>query len=126
MSETVQILHTPGGEDLAVLPRAEYEALRAAAEDAEDAAIIRARRDEPALPLDVALAVRKGETHPLTAWRTAAGLTQAQLAEKAGVRNATVSDIERGASPSVAASTLKKLADVLKIGIDDLMIDEDA
>ena len=124
MPENVQILRTPGGEDLAVLPRAEYEALRAAAEDAADAALIRARRDEPALPLSAAVAVRKGETHPLTAWRNAAGLTQAQLAENAGVRNATVSDIERGASPAVAATTLKKLADALKIGVDDLMVDE--
>ena len=123
MSETVQILHTPGGEDLAVLPRAEYEALRAAAEDAEDAALVRERRNEPALPLDVALAVRKGELHPLTAWRKHAGIAQADLAEKAGVRIATVSDIERNASPSVSAATLKKLADVLQIGIDDLMAD---
>ena len=126
MSETVQILQTPDGQDLAVLPRAEYEALLEALEEAQDAALIRARRNEPALPLDVALQVRQGATHPLTAWRKRAGLTQAQLADQAGLRIATVSDIERGASPSAAAITLKKLADVLEVGIDDLMTDEAA
>jgi PHD/YefM family antitoxin component YafN of YafNO toxin-antitoxin module len=45
-----QIIRTPGGEELVVLPRAEYEALleRAdrEAEDAEDVAIYDARKAE--------------------------------------------------------------------------------
>jgi hypothetical protein len=65
-----QIIRTPGGEELVVLPRAEYEALleRAgdAAEDADDIAIYDARKAElakggVALPPEVSAAILRGE-----------------------------------------------------------------
>ena len=44
----IQIIRSPGGEELVVLPRAEYEALLAAADtaddDAEDVALYDARK----------------------------------------------------------------------------------
>jgi hypothetical protein len=66
-----QIIRTPGGEELVVLPRAEYEALLAragdAAEDADDIAIYDARKAELAkggvvLPLEVSAAILRGES----------------------------------------------------------------
>ena len=89
----------------------------------EDIALICARRGEPTLSLDDAIAILKGELHPLIAWRKAGGLSQGQLAAKAGVPAETVSDIERGVAAEVAAATLKKLADVLGVNVDDLTTD---
>ena len=66
-----QIIRTPNGEELVVLPRAEYEALieRAdhEAEDAEDAAIYDARKAELAaggvvLPPEVSAAILRGDS----------------------------------------------------------------
>ena len=122
MSE-VQIVKTPSGDDLAIIPWAEYKALVAIAEDAADAALLQARRGEPALALEDVLAIQNQTLHPLTAWRKNAGLTQTQLAQRADVRAATISDIERGASPAVAATTLKKLADALGVAVDDVLTD---
>ena len=49
-----------------------------------------------------------------------AGLTQQQLSEAADVRQATISDIERGEiEPTVA--TLKKLAAALNVEVGDLI-----
>ncbi len=121
MSEAVKFLETPGGEDLAVLPRKEYEELLDAAEDAEDAALTRERRDEPTLPLEVVLEIRSGNLHPLTAWRKATGMTQAQLAEKVDVRAATISDIEQNKSPGVSLAVMHNIARALGLRIDDLV-----
>jgi len=52
--------------------------------------------------------------------RMTAGLTQQQLSEAADVRQATISDIERGEiEPTVA--TLKKLAAALNVEVGDLI-----
>ncbi len=45
--------------------------------------------------------------------RTAQGLTQKQLAERAKIRQATVSKLESGRIKSVDLEVLEKLADVL-------------
>lgn len=51
--------------------------------------------------------------------RTAAGLTQAQLAGMVGVRQATLSDLERGQSRPTFA-TLHELTEALDCTLDDL------
>ena len=48
--------------------------------------------------------------------RDARGWSQAQLAEIAGVRQATISEIESGASTAVHFATLERVADAL--GVD--------
>ena len=110
---------TEGGEELAIMPRAAYEALIDAADEAQDLVDVRARRDEPTLPLEVGMAVIKGEMHPLEAWRKELGLTQAQLAGKAGVRPATISDIESGKSHG-RFDVMQRIAAALGVGLDDL------
>lgn len=50
----------------------------------------------------------------------AVALTQAELAERSGISERTVSDLERGLRHSVYASTARQLAAALGIGADDL------
>jgi len=116
---TTSFITTEGGEELAIMPRAAYEALIDAADEAQDMADLRARRDEPSLPLDVAMAMVKGEVHPVEAWRKEHGMTQAQLAEKADVRTATISDIESGKSRG-RFDVMQRIASALGVGLDDL------
>ncbi|BDA83884.1 hypothetical protein Sa4125_14260 [Aureimonas sp. SA4125] len=108
------------GESMIVMTRAEYEDL---IEDSGDIALIRQAEidypDAPGMLSDLASAVWAGELHPLAAWRKSVGLTQAELAAAAGLRPATVSDIEsRKIDPRL--STLKALAKALKLGIEDI------
>jgi transcriptional regulator with XRE-family HTH domain len=48
-------------------------------------------------------------------WRAMRGLTQAELAEKAGVTQPTISDIENGVSKSVSFDVLDRLARALTV-----------
>ena len=91
--DTLQIIRASNGEELVVLPRAEYEALvqRAshADEDADDIAIYDARKAELAagggvLPPEVSAAILKGDSR-LKAIRKWRGTGQADLATKTGL-----------------------------------------
>ncbi|MCB8837675.1 helix-turn-helix transcriptional regulator [Aurantimonas sp. VKM B-3413] len=109
------------GEKLIVLTEAEYQTI---VEDAGDAALaeqaIIENEGAPSMPSELVLASLNGELHPLAAWRKSVGLTQAELAAKAGVRAASVSDIEsRKIDPRL--STLRALAKALKLGIEDIV-----
>ncbi len=104
----VQIIRTPSGEELVVLPRADYDALLAGAqaigaddEDAVDIAVfdermaeLRSNRDA-ALPAEVGQAMLRGATlvQALRKWR---GVKQQDLAAKAELAQGYLSDIERG------------------------------
>ncbi|MCQ0986787.1 helix-turn-helix domain-containing protein [Jiella marina] len=109
------------GEAMIVMTRAEYDAL---IEDIGDIALAEEARmnsqGAPAMPSELVLTSLNGELHPLAAWRKSVGLTQAELAAKAGVRAASVSDIEsRKIDPRL--STLKALAAALNLGIEDII-----
>lgn len=55
----------------------------------------------------------------LKAYRTARGLTQAELAERVGVSRKTINTVENGIfTPSVALALL--LADCLEVTVEDL------
>ena len=56
--------------------------------------------------------------------RTKAGLTQEQLAQKAGVSRVTIALLESGKTREVKSSTIIKLADALNIDIDTLLSPE--
>ena len=115
------LLKTPGGEDLVVLPRADYDRLVADAEmlaavvayDAATSAVADGR--EEFVLVDAALA---GE-NPVRAWRRYRGLTIARLAEKAGVSAAYLSQIETGARAGTV-ETLGRIAVALAVNLDDL------
>src|SRR5712675_1237081 len=105
MMGKLQIIHTDG-EDLVVIPRSDDEALLAragdeASEDAMTARIIAAtdakiaRGEDVVLPAAVWDAIESGE-HPIRAIRKFRGLTQSDVAERAGHRQGYIADIETG------------------------------
>jgi ribosome-binding protein aMBF1 (putative translation factor) len=96
-----QFIKTPNGEDLAVLPRSEYEALvhalQEAEEDLADVAAHDAARADPhgseQLPVEVSQFITKGAglVKALRLWR---GLAQGELATRAGLSQGFLSDLE--------------------------------
>jgi hypothetical protein len=118
-----QIIVTPGGEELVVLPRAEYEALVERAdydEDADDLAIYDARKAElaegdMALPPAVSAAILKGESR-LRAIRSWRDQTQLYLSHKTGIGQGYLSDLESGRRAGTP-ETLAKLAKALDVPV---------
>jgi DNA-binding XRE family transcriptional regulator len=110
--------------ELVTIPRAEYDRLRAAAEDladlqAHDRAMANlATGTDELIPAAFANRLLNGEM-PLQVYRDLRGLTQASLAEKAGVNRVTVAEIETGRKQGSIA-TLRALATALNITLDDL------
>jgi DNA-binding XRE family transcriptional regulator len=110
--------------ELVTIPRAEYDRLRAAAEDLADLqAHDRAMADlatgtDELLPAPFANRLLDGES-PLRVYRDLRGLTQSSLAETAGVNRVTVAEIETGRKQGSIA-TLRALATTLKVTLDDL------
>ncbi len=124
-----QFITTPSGEELAIMPRAEYEALVALAAEAEEDAADLARYDErkaelakdraAALPPEVSALMLRGMSLPraLRKWR---GLTQQAVASKIGAAQGFVSDLESGRRRA-AANTVHALAEVYDVPVEWLM-----
>ncbi|TIQ31997.1 MAG: helix-turn-helix transcriptional regulator [Mesorhizobium sp.] len=116
-----QIIKTSTGEELVVIPKADYEALLRAAEealeDAADVAIYDERKTdlktEKALPADVTMDVLRGSSR-LKALRNWRKLTQAELAATIGVSQGFLSDLEsnRRKPSEQTSSMLAKALDV--------------
>jgi DNA-binding XRE family transcriptional regulator len=124
MSE-VQILEADGKPAFAVLPYAEYAALRELAADAADAAALarfakrHARDVEATVPVEVIDRIMAGQ-NALRVWREHRGLTAAQLAAAVAITPAHVSKLESGkGEPSVAL--LRRLSKALQTDIDLLL-----
>ena len=123
---TVRFERMPEGE-VAILPRNEYEDLLARASEAEEDAgtarlIARAGAEVeaglPLLPMVVADRLTDGENALLVLrqWRD---LTQGRLAEKTGIGQGHISDIENGRRVGTAA-TLRRLAEALDVPLDPI------
>jgi putative transcriptional regulator len=66
---------------------------------------------------------RRADLHPLARWRLVRDLTQAQLAERAGVGRVTIARIEGGGGdPRVA--TARRLAAALDAAFEDIWTDD--
>ena len=117
------------------LSRADWERLRALAEDLDDVAAVRAAEAEDAafaaaLPLEKVarqttfpLPVVKAEldgAHPVKAWRDHRGLTQQALAERSGVVRELITQIE-GRRKQGSIETMDRLARALGVPIDSLV-----
>ena len=117
-----QIIRTPGGEELVVLSRAEYEALleRAdhEAEDADDVAIYDARKavGEGVLPPEVSAAILRGESR-LKAIRNWRDETQLHLSFKTRIGQGYLSDLESGRRTGTP-ETIAKLAQALSVPVE--------
>ncbi len=121
MSNKVQYIEKNGRRTFAVLDIKDYERLLAAAEDAADVAAVRNARAIPddLVPGDIAERLIAGE-NPVKVWRGYKGMTQADLAEAAGLDQADVSRIERG-KREPSGRTLRALADALDVTVGDLI-----
>ena len=84
--------------------------------DATDAKL--ARGEDVALPAAVWEAIESGE-HPIRAIRKHRGLSKKELAEKTGLRQGDVAEIEAGKKTS-SASSLKAIAAALAVPLDVL------
>ena len=114
---------TLGGEEYAVVPRAEYEALRNAVdEDAMDTAIIQRVLEDPdqeLVPFELVKRIAGGE-HPVRVWRDYRSMKAGELAAGAGIAASYLSDIENGKKPG-SVKAMKRIADVLNVTVDDLI-----
>lgn len=124
--DSPQVIHTATGEELVVLPRRQYEALLARAnegiDDVEDVSIQEARPAGPAasdaalLPKEVSAAVLRGDSR-LKALRRWKDVTQLDLSRKTGISQGYLSDLENGHRAGTP-ETITKLAEALNIPVE--------
>jgi DNA-binding XRE family transcriptional regulator len=109
------------GEEYVVMTRPEYDTLIA---DTHDGGLIDAARaeacDRPTMDQKYVMATLSGEMHPLTGWRKTLNLTMTELAEKAQVRKATISDLEND-KLDPRYSTLRAIATALNLEVSDII-----
>ena len=114
----------PDGEEMIALRRKDYEALTQRIEDLEDSLTIAdferklAAGEEELIPAEYVNRMSEGES-PIRVWRDFRGMTAKDLAAAAGISTAYLSEIETGKKDGSVA-TLKAIADVLKLDLDDL------
>ena len=126
---SVQFIHTPAGDDLAVLPRSDYDRLVAlAAEAQEDASAsrivrssIRALKEgrEMALPKAVVDRLANGD-NPVRVIREWRDMIQGELAVAVGISQNYLSEIETGRRKG-PAELQKKFARALGVPMDLLI-----
>ena len=120
-----QIIRSPGGEELVVLPLADYEALVRTSEDAEDIRVAErvfariAAGEEELVPLKVVQRILAGENH-VRVWREYRGLKVGELAAAANLSHAYLSQIESGKRDGTV-STMQTLARALDVDMEDLL-----
>jgi DNA-binding XRE family transcriptional regulator len=129
VKNNVQFIHTPGGDDLAVLPRTDYDRLIAlAAEAQEDAAASRIVRNstralkegrEVVLPKAVVDRLANGDS-PVRVIREWRDMIQGELAVAVGISQNYLSEIETGRRKG-PAELQKKFARALGVPMDLLI-----
>jgi DNA-binding Xre family transcriptional regulator len=116
---------TPGGEEMVMLGRAEYDALVEMAEMLEDvAAYDEAKRriaegDDLRVPSEFVDRLIDGE-NPVRVWRDFRGMTSKDLAKAIGISAAYLSEIETGKKPG-SLDAMKRIADALEVPLDNLV-----
>jgi hypothetical protein len=111
--------------EVAILPRKDYEALAAKAQEADEDVgtarlVARARKEiaagMPLIPKEVVDRIVGGENalRVLRKWR---GKTQLYVSHKTNIGQGYISDLESGRRRGTTAA-LKKIADVLKVPLD--------
>ena len=120
-----QYIEAPGGEQMVILPRKEYEQLCEAVEDADDVRVYdEAKRrlsagEDEMVPSEFADRILDGE-NPVRIWREYRGLSVKELAEKAEIGAAYLSQIEGGVREG-SVSTMQALAMALNLDLTDLV-----
>lgn len=115
---------TPAGEELVLVPKADYERLIEAESQLSDIAAydeakrrLAAGEDEP-LPAAMVDRLLAGE-NPIRVWREHRRLSASELAGRAGLSPAYVSQLETGKRDGSVAA-LSALARALGVDLDDL------
>lgn len=119
---TVQFITTPSGDELAVLPRADFEALLEEFEDridneAADRVEAALARGEMETYPDVLIGKLSDGANPVRAFREHRGLTIAKLAERSALAPDRLEQIEGGAG-EVTGSEYRDLAAALSIDVE--------
>lgn len=115
---------TPSGDELVVIPAAEYARMIEAIEMAEDVAAFDeferklAAGEEELIPAEIVDRILAGENR-VRVWREHRGLSVKALAEKAGVTAAYLSQVETGKRDGTL-ETYRKLAGALRLTLDEL------
>lgn len=111
--------------EMITIPLEDYQRLCAASNELADLraydramAALDSGEDEH-VPADFAKRLIAGES-PLRVWRELRALSQTELARISGVGRVQIVNIEKGVRGGSVA-TMKKLADALGVGIDDLV-----
>lgn len=122
---SIQIIESNGVPEYAVVPIADYRALIEKAEMLDDVAafdkaeaILAAGEDElvPSHVIDSLLA----NVNAVKVWREYRGMSQATLADAAGLSQAYIAQIETGKREG-RVDAYRAIANVLKVNIDDLV-----
>ena len=120
----VQYIDTGAGR-LAVLPEAEYRRLAEAADESDAAACVdhfrqqMAAGEEELVPAELVKRLLGGE-NPVRVWREYRGLKSGELAVKAKLSQAYISQLEAGKREG-SVGAMKAIADALGVTIDDLI-----
>lgn len=123
MNKKTQIIKKDGKPEWAVIPYEEYIELKELVALTDEVKQFRQALDEgeeELLPESFALRLIKGE-NPIRVWREYRNLTQASLAKSINISIPYLSQIENG-ERNASTQTLKKLANKLKVSINDLIL----
>lgn len=126
MMSKVQLILREGQPEYAVLPYALYLQLVENAEmlqdirDYDEAKARIASGEEELIPAHVTFAIIDGE-NPVKMWREYRGLSQAELAQAAGISTAYLSQIETGKRVGKTA-VLQSIARALNLTLDDIVM----
>jgi hypothetical protein len=118
---SAQFIKTPSGEEMAILPKAEYEQLVRALEEAEEdladiAAYDTAKADDAGmerLPFEVSQSILKGHSL-LKALRTWREVGQVKLASEIGTSQGFISDLENARRP-MTEEVARRIAVALEV-----------
>ncbi|WP_249978227.1 helix-turn-helix domain-containing protein [Vreelandella olivaria] len=115
-----QIIQTPTGERMVVLPEQEYHALLARLEDQDDIEAANAvlARGEESFPLAVVDALLEGVA-PVKVYREYRGLRAGELATQVGISQGYLSEIEAGKKAG-SLKVLRHIAAALDVELSDL------
>jgi len=113
-----QIITSPSGEELVVVPRSDYEDLVDTLAARKVDAALAADKEELLTAEEVAALL--AAPAPLAFWRKKREKTQAQLAAAVGVSQNFLSDLERGKAKG-DITLFAKLARSLGVTIEDLV-----
>ncbi len=120
----LNIITSPSGDRMVVIPFEEYERLIEAAEEADDARAVDeikrklATGEEELIPAEFANRLISGE-NKIRVWREYRGMTGKELAEKTGLAAPYISQLETG-NREGTIDTFKKIAAALRVDIDDI------